>query len=71
MYLQFLFHCQCGYIYLLLCVVPSLPFICFFLLSFVVVFVCLATHGGSPNKGLDRPIEVQKQNEKFLKENSA
>jgi hypothetical protein len=27
----------------------------------------IAIHGGSPNKGIDRPIKVQKQKREFLK----
>jgi hypothetical protein len=39
----------------------------FFVLSFVVVFVCLATHGGSPNKGINKAIKVQKRKGEVLK----
>jgi len=68
MHLELLFHCQCGYIYLLLCVIHSFPLVCFFVLSFVVMFVCLAAHwGGGAIKGIDRPVKVQKQKGEVLK----
>jgi hypothetical protein len=50
-------------VYLLLYGDYSLPYLCFFVLYFVVVFVCLATRGVSQNKGIYRPIKAQEQQE--------